>query len=60
MFHDSLQNEPHLGISFWEKECPVTKRIAFTIPGGQLGRLVIRYATARCSHQDNDCGSWDK
>ena len=33
MFHDSLQNEPHLGISFWEKECPVTKRIAFTIPG---------------------------
>ncbi len=33
MFHDSLQNERDLGINFWEKECPVTEGIAFTIPG---------------------------
>jgi hypothetical protein len=33
MFHDSLQNERNLGINFWEKECPVTEGIAFTIPG---------------------------
>ena len=33
MFHDSLQNERNLGISFWEKPCPITEGIAFTIPG---------------------------
>jgi styrene monooxygenase A-like protein/F420-dependent NADP oxidoreductase-like protein len=33
MFHDSLQSERDLGINFWEKECPVTAGIAFTIPG---------------------------
>ena len=33
MFHDSLQNERDLGINFWEKECPVTEGMAFTIPG---------------------------
>src|SRR6058998_3647763 len=33
MFHDSLQNERDLGINFWEKECPITEGIAFTIPG---------------------------
>jgi styrene monooxygenase A-like protein/F420-dependent NADP oxidoreductase-like protein len=33
MFHDSLQSEQELGINFWEKECPVTEGIAFTIPG---------------------------
>jgi len=36
MFHDSLQNEPHLEINFLEKESPVIKRIAFTIPGPML------------------------
>jgi hypothetical protein len=33
MFHDSLQNERDLGINFWEKQCPRTEGIAFTIPG---------------------------
>ena len=33
MFHDSLQNEPHLEINFRENGGPVTKRIAFSIPG---------------------------
>src|SRR5258708_12687532 len=33
MFHDSLQNERHLGINFWESECPLIEGIAFTIPG---------------------------
>src|SRR5437763_533049 len=33
MFHDSLQNERDLGINFWEKKCPITEGIAFTIPG---------------------------
>jgi hypothetical protein len=33
MFHDSLQNERDLGINLWEKECPITEGIAFTIPG---------------------------
>src|SRR5207245_8689239 len=32
MFHDSLQNERDLGINFWEKKCPITEGIAFTIP----------------------------
>ncbi len=33
MFNDSLHNERDLGINFWEKECPITEGIAFTIPG---------------------------
>jgi hypothetical protein len=33
MFHDSLQNERDLGINSWEKDCPITEGIAFTIPG---------------------------
>jgi hypothetical protein len=33
MFHDSLQNERDLGINFWEKDCPNTDGIAFSIPG---------------------------
>ena len=33
MFQDSLQNERDLGINFWEKQCPITEGIAFTIPG---------------------------
>lgn len=33
MFNDSLQTERDLGINFWEKECPITEGIAFTIPG---------------------------
>src|SRR5207245_11000470 len=33
MFHDSLQNERDLGINLWEKECPITEGIDFTIPG---------------------------
>ncbi len=38
MFHDSLQNERDLGINFWEKECPITEGIAFTIPGPEKTR----------------------
>jgi hypothetical protein len=33
MFHDSLQNERDLGINFWERECPLTEGLAYTIPG---------------------------
>ena len=33
MFHDSLQNERDLGINCWERECPLTEGLAFTIPG---------------------------
>jgi flavin-dependent dehydrogenase len=33
MFHDSLQNERDLGINFWERKCPLTEGLAFTIPG---------------------------
>ena len=36
MFRDSLQNGPHPEINFLEKESPVIKRIAFTIPGAML------------------------
>jgi styrene monooxygenase A-like protein len=32
MFHDSLQNERDLGINFWEKQCPPTEGIAFSVP----------------------------
>ncbi|HUE57223.1 MAG TPA: styrene monooxygenase/indole monooxygenase family protein [Candidatus Udaeobacter sp.] len=41
MFHDSLQNERDLGINFWEKPCPVTEGIAFSIPGPEGGRALF-------------------
>jgi styrene monooxygenase A-like protein len=40
MFHDSLQNERDLGINFWEKECPPTEGIAFSVPGPDGGRAL--------------------
>ena len=41
MFHDSLQNERDLGINFWEKECPTTEGLAFTIPGPEKTRALF-------------------
>ena len=41
MFHDALQNERELGINFWEKKCPVTEGIAFTIPGPNKTRALF-------------------
>ena len=41
MFHDSLQTERDLGINFWEKECPPTEGIAFTIPGPDKTRALF-------------------
>jgi flavin-dependent dehydrogenase len=41
MFHDSLQNERDLGINFWEKECPITEGIAFSVPGPDGGRALF-------------------
>ncbi len=41
MFHDSLQNERDLGINFWEKECPPTEGIAFSVPGPDGGRALF-------------------
>jgi styrene monooxygenase A-like protein/F420-dependent NADP oxidoreductase-like protein len=41
MFHDSLQNERDLGINFWEKDCPNTDGIAFTIPGPNKSRALF-------------------
>src|SRR5512146_405016 len=41
MFHDSLQNERDLGINFWEKECPNTEGIAFSIPAGDGTRALF-------------------
>ena len=41
MFHDSLQNERDLGVNFWEKECPITEGIAFTIPGPDKTRALF-------------------
>jgi len=32
MFQDALRNERDLGINFWEKECPRTEGIAFSVP----------------------------
>jgi hypothetical protein len=42
MFHDSLQNERDLGINFWERECPVTEGIAFTIPGPDNSKALFK------------------
>jgi Styrene monooxygenase A putative substrate binding domain len=41
MFHDSLQNERDLGINFWEKQCPITEGIAFSVPGPDGGRALF-------------------
>lgn len=41
MFHNSLQIERDLGIHFWEKECPTTEGIAFSIPGPEGGRALF-------------------
>jgi hypothetical protein len=41
MFQDSLQNERDLGINFWEKECPITEGIAFSVPGPDGGRALF-------------------
>ncbi len=41
MFNDSLQNERDLGINFWEKECPVTEGITFTVPGPAGARALF-------------------
>ena len=48
MFHDSLQNERDLGISFWEKETPTTEGIAFSVPGPDGGRAL--FWEARLDH----------
>ena len=32
MFHDSLQCERDLGLNFWEKKCPITEGISFSVP----------------------------
>ncbi len=41
MFHDSLQNERDLGINFWEKDCPPTEGIAFSVPGPNRSRALF-------------------
>jgi len=41
MFHDSLQNERDLKINFWEKACPITEGLAFTIPGPDKARALF-------------------
>jgi hypothetical protein len=41
MFHDSLQNERDLGINFWEKDCPITEGVAFTIPGPDRSKALF-------------------
>jgi hypothetical protein len=41
MFNDSLQNERDLGINFWEKDCPITEGIAFTVPGPDGNRALF-------------------
>ena len=41
MFHDSLENERDLGINFWEKECPPTEGIAFSVPGPDGNRALF-------------------
>ncbi len=41
MFHNSLQIERDLGINFWEKECPITEGIAFSVPGPDGARALF-------------------
>jgi hypothetical protein len=47
MFHDSLQNERDLVINFWEKKCPITEGIAFTIPGPDKTKALFWEAWSR-------------
>ncbi len=48
MFHDSLQNERDLGINFWERPCPPTEGIAFSVPGPDGKRAL--FWEARLDH----------
>jgi hypothetical protein len=48
MFHDSLQNERDGGINFWEKQCPVTEGIAFSIAAPDGSRAL--FWEARLDH----------
>lgn len=41
MFNDSLQNERNQGINFWEKQCPPTEGIAFSVPGPDGSRALF-------------------
>src|SRR4029077_3286295 len=41
MFDASLQMERDLGINFWEKECPVTEGVAFSVPGPDASRALF-------------------
>jgi hypothetical protein len=41
MFQNSLQNERDLGINFWEKQCPPTEGIAFSVPGPDGSRALF-------------------
>jgi flavin-dependent dehydrogenase len=41
MFGDSLQIERDLGINFWEKDCPNTEGIGFSVPGPDGGRALF-------------------
>ncbi|HEY2462394.1 MAG TPA: styrene monooxygenase/indole monooxygenase family protein [Candidatus Acidoferrum sp.] len=41
MFDDSLQIERDLKINFWEKECPNTEGIAFTVPSPDGGKALF-------------------
>jgi hypothetical protein len=41
MFHDSLQNERDLGINLWQRECPNTAGISFSIPGPDGSRALF-------------------
>src|SRR5262250_1138619 len=41
MFHDSLQNERELGINFWEKRCPPTAGVAFSVPAPDGNRALF-------------------
>ena len=47
MFHDSLQNEPYLGISFWEKECPLKHAQAFYGADAQVAATLTLGGVAR-------------
>jgi hypothetical protein len=48
MFDGSLQNERELEINFWEKKCPITEGIAFSVPGPDGSRAL--YWEAKLDH----------
>ena len=48
MFHDALQNERDLEINFWERDCPTTEGIAFSIPAPDSSRAL--FWEARLDH----------